>query len=162
MRHSLKALKRDRSIARARSIDTRKSWLFSLYSRHISRTQSFQEKRPIKIEDLATLKRFVAVIGRPVPELRVKDRQTDKTSTVTLAAHARRGLITYCYTAPSTLYGLDSEASSPEQSQHCILCLKHLQVLVFEEIFALPCVLKKCQKTQAEQVRHSAYQGLRF
>ena len=71
------------------------SWLFSLSSRHISRTQSFQEKSPIKIKDLATLKRFVAVIGRPVPctaRLASRRTQTDRPSTVTLAAHARRGL----------------------------------------------------------------------
>ena len=60
----------------ARSIDARESWLFSLSS-----TQSFQEKR-LKIKDLATLKRFVAVIGRPVPcTARLasdRDRQTDR------------------------------------------------------------------------------------
>ena len=42
-----------------------------------------QEKRPIKIKDLATLKRFVAVIGRPVPctarlASRRTNRQTDR------------------------------------------------------------------------------------
>ena len=51
----------------------------SLSSRHISRTQSFQEKRTIKIKDLATLKRFVAVIGRPVPcTARLASRRTDR------------------------------------------------------------------------------------
>ena len=35
-------------------------------------------KRPIKIKDLATLKRFVAVIGRSVPCIRVTDKQTDQ------------------------------------------------------------------------------------
>ena len=62
--------------------------------------QSFQEKRPIKIKELVTLKRFVAVTGRPVPctarlASRRTDRQTDRQTdrrTVTLAAHARRGL----------------------------------------------------------------------
>ena len=83
------------------SID--RSWLFSLSSRHISRTQSFQEKRQINIKDLATLKRFVAVIGRPVPctarlasDRRTDgrtDKQTDRPSTVTIAAHARQGLM---------------------------------------------------------------------
>ena len=68
---------------RLHAIDARESWLFSLSSRHISRTQSFQEKRPIKIKDLATLKRFVAVIGRSVPctarlASRRTDRQTDR------------------------------------------------------------------------------------
>ena len=115
---------------RLHAIDARESWLFSLSSRHISRSQSFQEKRPIKIKDLATLKRFVAVIGRSVPctarlasrwidrqtdrqtdrqRDRQTDRQTDRPSTVTLAAHARRGLIimqwnTKCFeTIPANL-----------------------------------------------------------
>ena len=74
---------------------------------HSKNVNSFQEKRPIKIKDLATLKRLVAVIGRPVPCTarlasrrtdRQTDRQTDRPSTVTLAAHARRGLTTH----PST------------------------------------------------------------
>ena len=57
------------------------SCLFSLSSRHISRTQSFQEKRPILIKDLTTLKQFVAVIGHPVPctARLASDRQTDMT-----------------------------------------------------------------------------------
>ena len=58
-----------------------RSTLFSLYSRHISRTQ---EKCPIKIKDLATFKRFMAVIGCPVictartQGDRQMDRQTDR------------------------------------------------------------------------------------
>ena len=80
------------------SIDARESWLFSLSSRHISRTQSFQEKRPIKSKISQPLKRFMAVIGRPVPctarlVSRRTDKQTDRPSTVTLAAHVHRGLI---------------------------------------------------------------------
>ena len=66
----------------------------SLSSRLISRTQSFQEKRPIKIKDLSTLKRFVAVIGRPVPctarlASRRTDRQTDQVHTYQLSRFYR-------------------------------------------------------------------------
>ena len=65
--------------------------LFACFSRHISRTQSFQQNRHIHFLALVALKLLVSLISRLV------DRQTDKQihrpSTVNLAAHARRGLI---------------------------------------------------------------------
>ena len=75
-------------------------WLFSLFSRHISRTQSFQQNRHIIFPALVALKLLVSLISRLVAcsARIVVDRQTDtqthRTTTVTLAAHARRGLTT--------------------------------------------------------------------
>ena len=78
-------------------------WLFSLFSRHISRTQSFQQNRQFNFRALVALKMLVSLISRLVacsPRIVVDkqtNRQTDghthRTTTVTLAAHARRGLI---------------------------------------------------------------------
>ena len=78
-------------------------WLFSLFSRHISRTQSFQQNRYFNFRALVALKMLVSLISRLVacsPRIvvdkqtdRQTDRQTHRTTTVTLAAHARRGLI---------------------------------------------------------------------
>ena len=76
---------------------------FACFSRHISRTQSFQRNRYIIFLALVALKllvllirRLVACSARIVVE-RQTDRHTDKKthrpSTVTLTAHARRGLI---------------------------------------------------------------------
>ena len=68
---------------------------FSLFSRHISRTQSFQKNRHIVFLALVALKLLVSLISRLVacsPRI-VVDTQTHRTTTVTLAAHARRGLI---------------------------------------------------------------------
>ena len=68
-------------------------------SRHISRTQSFQQNRHINFLALVALKLLVSLISRPVtcsPRIVVDthtDRQTHRPSTVTLAAHARRGLM---------------------------------------------------------------------
>ena len=83
-------------------------WLFSLFSRHISRTQSFQQYRHIIYLALVALKLLVSLISRLVacsPRMVVAthtDRHTHRhtervTTTVTLAAHARRGLISVCY-----------------------------------------------------------------
>ena len=79
------------------------NWLFRLFSRHISRTQSFQQNCHITFHALVALKLLVSLISRLVAcsARIVVDRQTDKQtnrqthrpSTVTLAAHARRGLI---------------------------------------------------------------------
>ena len=68
-------------------------WLFRLFSRHISRTQSFQQNRHIGFHALVALKLLVSLISRLVAcsARIVVHRQTD-TTTVTLAAHARRGL----------------------------------------------------------------------
>ena len=74
-------------------------WLFSLFSRHISRTQSFQQNRFFIFRALVALKMLVSLISRLVacsPRIVVDkqtDRHTHRTTTVTLAAHARRGLI---------------------------------------------------------------------
>ena len=74
---------------------------FCLFSRHISRTQSFQQNRHILFRALVALKRLVSLISRLVacsPRIvldKQTDRQTDRhththrTTTVTLAAHAR-------------------------------------------------------------------------
>ena len=69
---------------------------------YISRTQSFQQNRHIFFHALVlvALKLLVSLISRPVaysPRIvvnRQTDRQTHRQSTVTLAAHARRRLIT--------------------------------------------------------------------
>ena len=65
---------------------------FSLV-RHISGTQSFQENRLFNFHAFVALKLLVSLIGRLVAcTARINvDRQTDRPSTVTLAAHARRG-----------------------------------------------------------------------
>ena len=62
---------------------------------HISRTQSFQQNRHIIFLALVALKLLVSLISRLVAcsARIVVDRQTHRTTTVTLAAHARRGLI---------------------------------------------------------------------
>ena len=73
--------------------------LFSLFSHHISRTQSFQQNRHISFPALVALNLLVSLISRLVARSAkiVVDKQTNKqthrTTTVTLAAHARRGLI---------------------------------------------------------------------
>ena len=70
-----------------------------LNSRHISRTQSFQQNRHVSFLALVALKLLVSLISRLVAcssrivADRQTDRQTHRTTTVTLAAHARRGLI---------------------------------------------------------------------
>ena len=70
-----------RSLARARSTAR---WLFRLFSRHISGTQSFQENRHININLLVVHNPLVPLIGRPVARSartradRRTDRQTDK------------------------------------------------------------------------------------
>ena len=73
------------------------------FSRHISRTQSFQQICHISFLALVALKLLVSLISRLVAcsarivvhrqTDRQTDRQTHRTTTVTLAAHARRGLI---------------------------------------------------------------------
>ena len=71
------------------------NWLFRLFSRHISRTQSFQQNRHINFHALVALKLLVSLISRLVAcsARIVVDRQTDKQTRrkVTLAAHARQG-----------------------------------------------------------------------
>ena len=69
--------------------------LFSLFSRHISQTQSFQQNRHIIFPALVAPNLLVSLISRLVAcsARIVADKQTDKqthrTTTVTLAAHAR-------------------------------------------------------------------------
>ena len=55
-------------------------WLFRLFSRHISRTQSFQQNRHINFLVLVALKLLVSVISRLVAcsTRIVGDRQTDR------------------------------------------------------------------------------------
>ena len=55
-------------------------WLFSLFSRHISRTQSFQRNRHISFLALVALKLLVSLISRLVAcsARIVADRQTDR------------------------------------------------------------------------------------
>ena len=69
-------------------------WLFSLFSRHM---QSFQQNRHISFLALVALKLLVSLISRLVacsPRIVVDTHtQTHRTTTVTLAAHAHRGLI---------------------------------------------------------------------
>ena len=69
--------------------------LFVCFSRHISRTQSFQQNHHIIFPALVALKLLVSLISRLVAGSAriVVDRQTHRPSTVTLAAHVRRGLI---------------------------------------------------------------------
>ena len=73
---------------------------FASFSRHISRTQSFQQNRHIVFLALVALKLLVSLISRLVACSarivvdRQTDRQTHRTTTVTLAAHAGGGLIT--------------------------------------------------------------------
>ena len=66
-------------------------WLFRLFSRHISRTQSFQENHPFSFQVRVALKALVSLIDRLVAcSVRISvDRHTDK---VTLDAHAPRRL----------------------------------------------------------------------
>ena len=70
-----------------------------LFSSHISRTQWFQQNRHVIYLALVALKLFVSLITRLVAcsARIVADKQTNKqthrTTTVTLAAHARRGLM---------------------------------------------------------------------
>ena len=67
----------------------------ALFLRHISRTQSFQQNRHIDFLALVALKMLVSLISRLVAcsARIVVDKQTFGTTTETLAAHARRGLI---------------------------------------------------------------------
>ena len=84
---SLPAMARAQSIAR---------WLFAC---SIAGTQSFQENRHIHINVLVAQNPLVSFIGRLVAcSARTRtDRRTDRqTNTVTLAAHARRGLNPRC------------------------------------------------------------------
>ena len=74
-------------------------WLFLLFSRHISRTQSFQQNRHVFVHALVALKLLVSLKSHLVAcSVRIlnspgqTDRRTRRTTTVTLAAHARRGL----------------------------------------------------------------------
>ena len=59
------------------------------------RTQSFQQNRSFIFQGRVVLQPLVSLIGRLVAcSARISvDRHTDRTTTVTLAAHARRGLI---------------------------------------------------------------------
>ena len=56
------------------------NWLFRLFSRHISRTQSFQQNRHIHFHALVALKLLVSLISFPVarsPRI-VVDKQTNR------------------------------------------------------------------------------------
>ena len=71
---------------------------FACFHAHISRTQSFQQNRHISFLALVALKLLVSLISRLVACSarivvdRQTNRQTHRTTTVTLAAHARQGL----------------------------------------------------------------------
>ena len=56
------------------------NWLFRLFSRHISRTQSFQQNRHVDFHALVALKLMVSLISRLVAcsARIVVDRQTDR------------------------------------------------------------------------------------
>ena len=97
------------SLPRARSTARR------LFSRHISGTQSFQENRHVNINLLVVHNPLVPLIGRLVDcSARTRtDRQTDRTTTVTLAAHARRGLITTATTQTAQCYASAAVSDSP-------------------------------------------------
>ena len=75
------------------------SWCLACFHAISLERSRFRKNAQFKSNNLATLRRFVAVIVRSAPCAarsqgdRQTDRQTDKPSTVTLAAHARRGLI---------------------------------------------------------------------
>ena len=81
---------------------------FSLFSRHISRTQSFQQNRHVIFPALVALNLLVSLISRLVAcsartvadkqTDRQTDRQTHRTTTVTLAAHAPRVNYVQCMT----------------------------------------------------------------
>ena len=67
---------------------------FACFSCHIARTQSFQQNRHVLFLALVALQLLVSLISRLVAcsTRIVVDRQIHTPSTVTLAAHARRGL----------------------------------------------------------------------
>ena len=71
------------------------NWLFRLFSRHISRTQSFQQNRHIHFHALVALKLLVYLISCPVarsPRIVVDkqtNRQTDMTNTQTKYCNPR-------------------------------------------------------------------------
>ena len=75
-------------------------WLFCLFSRHISRTQSFKQNRHIRFRALVALKLLVSLISHLVAcSARIvvdrhthTNRQTHRPNTVTVATFARRGL----------------------------------------------------------------------
>ena len=72
-------------------------WIFRLFSRHISRTQSFQQNYHVIFHALVALKLLVSLISCLVDcSARIvvdTDRHTDQVLYITLAADARRGLI---------------------------------------------------------------------
>ena len=75
-------------------------FLACFHAIRISRTQSFQRNRHVIFLALVALKLLVSLISRLVAcsARIVADKQTHRTTTVTLAAHARRGLISsICY-----------------------------------------------------------------
>ena len=86
---------------------------------HISRTQSFQQNRHISFHALVALKLLVSLISRLVAcsARIVVDRQTHRQTTVTLAAHARRGLIKYSLPHIDLLY-IHIPATSLLEGEH--------------------------------------------
>ena len=89
----------------------RATYMYVLISRHISRMQSFQQNRHIIFLALVALKLLVSLIiclvacsARIVVDTQTDRQRTDRHTTVTLAAHARRGLIIQAlYTTTWTL-----------------------------------------------------------
>ena len=66
---------------------------FRLFSRHISRMQSFQENSPFLFQARVVLKPLVSLIGRPVAcSARIS---VDTQTTVTVAVHACRPRVKY-------------------------------------------------------------------
>ena len=101
----------------------------------ISRTQSFQENRPFIFQACVVLKPLVSLMGRLVAcSARISvDTHTDRqqTTTVTLAAHARRGLINWAEahssytTATMSLEGIIAErfVVGPTGFQVHLMCI---------------------------------------
>ena len=72
--------------------DTFAYWLFRLFSRHISRTQSFLENRHFKNQASVALNPFVSLLGHFVTR-GGKKSGTDGRTALAAHAHARRGLM---------------------------------------------------------------------
>ena len=118
-------------------------WLFRLFSRHISRTQSFQQNRHILFHALVALKLLVSLIRRLVAcsARIVVDRQTNRqtnrqTDTQTNYCNPR------CACAPRVNKCIKVQ-------QHA--CSKHCSGT--ECIYSHRCVMCKCITVQFQQIR---------
>ena len=100
------------------------------FSRHISRTQSFQRNRHVTFLALVALKLLVSLISRLVTcsARIVADKQTHRTTTVTLSAHARRGLITYTL-RPRIKSALKSKSCGTQREYARAVQYSHMEYL---------------------------------